>query len=269
MVEKSKKEIKEKHSDYGVDVEEMAAAGLQFGHKTSNVYPKMKPCIAGVKNSIHIIDLEKSAEEFQKTLKFVEKLISENKTILLVGTKVQVRGLVKEIAEECGLPYVNERWLGGTITNFPTIKKRIGYFEELENKKKSGELEKYTKKERLKIDRELNNFEIKFAGLRNMKTIPDAVFVLDIKKDVLAIREAKKKNLPVIAIADTNVNPELADYIIPANDDAVSSVKYILNKVAEVIKNNQGVKIRKKEPEGEEENKENKEENNQKEDNSN
>jgi len=250
MVENSKKEIKEKKSDYGINVEEMAEAGLQFGHKKSSIYPKMKIYIAGIKNTIHIIDLEKSAEEFKKSLRFIEGIISSGKIMLLVGTKVQAKDIIKEIGEECGLPYVNERWLGGTITNFPIIRKRIEYFEDLENKRKTGELEKYTKKERLKIDRELNNFEIKFAGLRNLKSEPGAVFVVDIRKDILAIKEAKKKGLPVIAIADTNVNPELADYIIPANDDAITSLKYILEKVSQAVKEGQKNLKAKKEEKG-------------------
>jgi len=222
--------------DFGVDPKEMAKAGLQFGHKISKINPKMNFYVAGVKNTIHIIDLEKSAEEFKKTLKFIQKLVSEGKVILLVGTKIQIKELVKEAAEKCGLPYVNERWLGGTLTNFSVIKKRIEYFKNLDNRKKKGELEKYTKKERLNIDKQLKDFEVKFGGIKNLENLPDAVFVLDMKKDNLAIREAKRKKIPVIGIADTNVDPGLADYVIPANDDAISSVKYILDKATEVIK---------------------------------
>jgi len=230
---KKKKETKE---DFNIDLKEMAEAGLQFGHRISNIHPKMNPYISGVRNTINIIDLEKSAKEFKKTLKFIQKLISENKVILLVGTKIQTKGLVKITAEECNLPYVNERWLGGTLTNFATIKKRIEYFKDLENKKEKGELEKYTKKEKGKIDKALKDFEVKFGGIKNLEELPDAVFVLDMRKDNLAIREARRKKIPVIGVADTNINPEMADYLIPANDDAISSVKYILEKVAEVIK---------------------------------
>ena len=168
-------------------------------------------------------------------MKFIEQLSKEEKTLLLVGTKIQHKELVKKIAEECNLPYVNERWLGGTLTNFPVMKKRIKYFKEMEEKQESGELEKYTKKERMKIGKELDNLEKKFGGIKDLKEPPDAVFVCDMRKDDLAAKEARMKNIPVIGISDTNVDPTSADYPIPANDDAMSSVRYILEKVKEVI----------------------------------
>ena len=218
-----------------LDTEQMAQAGLHFGHRTSRVHPKMKPYIFGVRNTVHIINLDKTAEKFKEVLEFIKKLISENKTLLLVGTKIQVKNMAKDFAKECKLPYITERWLGGTFTNFKTIKKRIDYFKDLEEQKKKGELVKYTKKERAKIDKELRDLEIKFGGIKDMEGLPDVIFVLDMKKDALAIKEAKKKGVIVIAIADTNVDPTLADYPIPANDDAISSVKYILEKVKKVI----------------------------------
>ncbi|MDI6591873.1 MAG: 30S ribosomal protein S2 [Patescibacteria group bacterium] len=233
---KEEKKIK-KEIDFKIDVEEMARAGLHFGHRTSRVNPKMEPYLYGVRNTIHIIDLEKTKEKLEEALKFIQELIAENKILLLVGTKIQVKDLIKEIAAECGLPYVNERWLGGTFTNFETIKKRIEYFKDLEKKKKEGELEKYTKKERAKIDKELRDLEIKFGGIKDLEKLPDAIFVSDMKKDHLAVKEARQKGIKVIGISDTNVDPTLADYPIPANDDAISSVKYILEKVKEVIKN--------------------------------
>lgn len=227
--EKSKKE------DFNINPEEMAEAGLHFGHRTSRVHPKMKPYIFGVRNTVHIIDLEKTAEKFKEALGFIKKLISENKILLLVGTKVQIKDLAREVAKECDLPYIIERWLGGTLTNFEIIKKRLEYFKELERKKEKGELKKYTKKEQAKIDHEIKNLEIKFGGIKNMEKLPEAVFILDMKKDNLAIKEARKKGVAIVGIADTNVDPTLADYPIPANDDAISSVKYILEKVKEVI----------------------------------
>ncbi len=221
--------------DFGIDPEEMAQAGLQFGHRTSRINPKMKPYIYGIRNSVHLIDLEKTAQNLKEALKFIQKIISEDKTLLLIGTKIQVKDLVKDIAKDCDLPYINERWLGGTFTNFKTIKKRIEYFKELEEKKEKGELAKYTKKERANMDKELRDLEIKFGGIKELKGLPDAIFVLDMKKDALAVKEAEKKGVIVIGIADTNVDPTLADYPIPANDDAISSVKYILEKMKEVI----------------------------------
>ena len=226
----------EKKKDFKINTEEMAQAGLHFGHRTSRINPKMMPYLSGVRNTVHIIDLEKTKEKFEEALKFIRQLISENKILLMVGTKVQVKELVKEMAIECGLPYVNERWLGGAFTNFGIIKKRIEYFKDLEKKKAGGELEKYTKKERANIDEELRDLDTKFGGIKNLEKLPDAIFVLDMKKENLAVKEARMEGIKVIGITDTNVDPTFADYPIPANDDAISSVKYILDKVVEVIK---------------------------------
>jgi len=227
---------KTKKVEFNLDTEEMARAGLHFGHKTSRVHPKMMPYLDGVRNTIHIIDIEKTKEKLSEALRFIQQLISENKILLIVGTKVQVKGLVKGLVQELALPYVTERWLGGTFTNFETIRKRVEYFKDLERKKKAGELEKYTKKERAKIDQELRDLEIKFGGIKDLERLPDAILVLDMKKDDLAVKEARMKGIKVIAISHSNTDPTLADYPIPANDDAISSVKYILDKVAEVIK---------------------------------
>lgn len=231
--EKTKKKMKE--IDFKINVEEMAQAGLHFGHRTSKIHPKMRPYIYGVRNTVHIVDLEKTKEKLIEALKFIQQLISEEKVLLLVGTKIQVKDLVKEMAEKCQLPYINERWLGGTFTNFGVIKKRIDYFKDLERKKAEGELEKYTKKERADFDQEIKKLETKFGGIKNLEKLPDAIFVLDMKKDFLAVKEAKAKGITVIGISDTNIDPTLADYPIPANDDAISSVRYILEKVKEVI----------------------------------
>jgi len=230
--EKVKKKTKQ---DFKLKADDMAEAGLHFGHRTSRVHPKMKPYIFGVRNTVHLIDLEKTVESFKQALEFIKEIISEKKTLLLVGTKVQIKDMAKDFAKECDLPYITERWLGGTFTNYATIKKRIEYFKELEEKKKTGELEKYTKKERANMDKELSNLETKFGGIKDMQGLPDAIFVLDMKKDALAVKEANMKGIKVVSIADTNVDPSLVDYPIPANDDAISSVKYILDKVKDVI----------------------------------
>jgi len=228
-------EAKEKKVDFNINLEEMTQAGLHFGHKTSKIHPKMMPYLAGVRNAIHIIDLEKTKEKLEEALKFIRRLILDNKILLIVGTKVQVKGLVETLVQELALPCVTERWLGGTFTNFEIIKKRIGYLKDLEKKKKEGELEKYTKRERIEIDKELRDLEIKFGGIKDLERLPDAILVLDMKKDDLAIKEAKMKGIKVIAISHTNTDPTLADYPILANDDAISSVKYILDKVKEAI----------------------------------
>jgi small subunit ribosomal protein S2 len=233
---KKKTSSKVKKDDFKLDPEEMAQAGLHFGHRTSRVHPKIKPYLYGVRNTIHLFDLEKTKEKLKEALKFIQEIIAENKVLLVIGTKVQIKDLVKKTAEECGLPYVNERWLGGTFTNFDTIKKRVDYYKDLERRKKEGELEKYTKKERADFDQELKNLGIKFEGIKNLDRLPDAIFVLDMRKDDLAVKEARMKGVKIVGVADSNVDPTLVDFPIPANDDAISSVKYILDKVAEVAK---------------------------------
>ena len=225
-------------NDFKIDIEEMTQAGVHLGHRTSRFHPKMKPYLFGTRNTTHVIDLEKTAEKLNQALEFISQIISEGKVLLLVGTKIQAKDMVKTTAEECQLPFISERWLGGTFTNFETIKKRIDYFKDLEKKKIQGELEKYTKKERIDIDKELRNLEIKVGGIKNLTKLPEAIFVMDMRKDNLAIKEAKNKNVKVIAIADTNVDPSNADYPIPANDDATSSLAYILGKVKEVVLKN-------------------------------
>jgi small subunit ribosomal protein S2 len=247
------KEKKSKKEEFLLDLQEMEKAGLYFGHRSSRCHPKMKPYIIGVKGSDHIniINLEKTKEKLKEALDFIKKLAQEKKILLLVGTKLPIRELVEEIARECGLPYVNQRWLGGTLTNFLVIKKRIDYFNELERKKEAGEFKKYTKLERLKLDKELERLKMKFGGIKNLKDLPDAIFVVDMRKDDLAVKEARRVGIPVVAIADTNVDPTLADFPIPANDDARSSVRYILEKVKEAIQ--KGQKEGRKEPAKEEE----------------
>lgn len=218
-----------------ISIEEMEKAGVNFGHKVSKLHPKMKTYITGVKNNVNIFDLEKTQKELEKALVAVSKIISDGKTIIFVGTKIQLKSIVQKAAEECNIPYVTERWLGGTFTNFETIQKRVNYFKDLEKKRETGELEKYTKKERLDFDREIAKLKTKFEGIRNMSKLPEAVFIFGIDKDITAAREAKKKGIKIIAIVDTNVNPDIVDYPIPANDDAILSVSYIIDKVVETI----------------------------------
>jgi small subunit ribosomal protein S2 len=225
-----------------LSVEEMAEAGVNLGHKASKLHPKMKPYVTSIKNNVHIFDLEKTQKEFSKALDFISKIVSEGKSVVFVGTKVQLKAIVQLAAEECGVPYVTERWLGGTFTNFETIQKRVSYFKDLEKKRETGELEKYTKKERLDFDREIAKLKIKFEGVRAMTKLPDAVIIFGLDKDITAAREAKRKGIKIVAIVDTNVNPDIADYLIPANDDAISSVRYIIDKVKETIQNSKQAK---------------------------
>ncbi|MCH7828266.1 30S ribosomal protein S2 [Patescibacteria group bacterium] len=214
--------------------QEMMAAGLHFGHKTSKTHPKMRPFITGVRNTVHIIDLEKTKEKLKEVTEYVKKLKEEGKILLLVGTKVQQRSLIQETAKACGLPFVTQRWIGGTFTNFGIISKRIERLKELEEQQASGEWdEKYTKKEQLDLKEEIRTLETRFGGIKELTKVPDAIFICDLKENVSAVREAKKKSIPIIAISDTDTNPEEADYFVPANNDAVSSLKYILDKIQE------------------------------------
>lgn len=232
--QKAQSVFQAKENGFGLDVTEMTKAGMHFGQRTSRTHPKMLPYIFGVRNSIHIIDLEKTLPKFSEALAFIKTLTEDGKIIMFVGTKPPIKSLIRETATDCSMPYVVERWLGGTITNWPIISKRIEYFKELERKKKEGELEKYTKKERLQIDKELKTLEEKFQGIKELPRLPDAIFLSDLKKDEGALKEARLKRIPTIAICDTNVDPTLVDFPIPANDDAISSIKYVLEKIKEV-----------------------------------
>jgi len=220
---------------FNLNIEDMEKAGLQFGHRVSKLHPRMKPYLSGIRDGVHTLALEKTAEKFAEALKFVSDLISEGKILVLVGTKIPIKNLVREAAEAVGVPYINERWLGGTFTNFETILKRINHFRDLKKQKEIGGLEKYTKKEKMKIDKEIKALEIKFEGIKNLAKLPDAVFVLDMNKDGLAASEARKKGIKVVAICDTNIDPNLVDFPIPANDDAISAAKYVLEKFSDVV----------------------------------
>ena len=217
------------------DLQEMMKAGLHFGHKKSKTDPKMKPYITGVRNMVHIIDLANTKEKLEEALTFVAELVKDDKVLLLVGRKIQIQAAVEQTAKEAKIPYISGRWIGGLITNFESISKRIEELRELERKEKEGELEKYTKKERLGIADQKKSLEKKFGGMKDIEKLPDAVFICDLDGNELVAREARKKDIPIIAIVDTNIDPSNVDYPIPANDDAVSSVKYILGKLKDVI----------------------------------
>jgi len=218
-------------------IEEMLKAGMHFGHRTNRWHPKMKPFIFTAKNGLYIIDLRKSREKLNEALEFIQKLVKEDKKILFVGTKSQVSEPMKKMAIETNQAYVVGKWLGGYITNFLVIKKSVKKYLDLTEKKASGKLEKYTKKERLDFDREIKKLEVRVAGLVSLNKTPDALFVWDIKEEETAVREAIQKNIPIIAVCDTNVNPELANYPIPANDDSTKTIDLILAAVKDAILN--------------------------------
>jgi len=214
---------------------ELLQSGVHFGHRLSKQYPKMAPFIFGQKNGINIINLEITQEKLQQACEFAESIAKQGGTILFLGTKKQAQNIIKESAERCHMPYVNERWLGGTFTNFETISKLIKKYNDLREKKQSGELTKYTKKEQLQFSKEIERLDKIVGGIKDLKKSPQAVFVIDLKKEKTAVREANKKKIPVIAICDTNVNPEQAQYPIPGNDDAVKSIDLITKTITQAI----------------------------------
>lgn len=215
----------------------MLKAGMHFGHKTSKWNPKMAPYIFTQRHGVHIIDLIKTQKLLGQALEFIEKFSQEGKTILFVGTKMQVKELIKKIAINTNNHYVVEKWMGGTLTNFPVVKKVIKKYNTLTSDKANGRLEKYTKKERVDIDKDLAKLELKVGGLKNLNKLPDALFIWDITKEKNAVQEARRKNIPIIAVCDTNANPEGINYPIPSNDDATKTIKLILSLVEDTIKN--------------------------------
>ena len=219
-----------------LDKEEMMQAGLHLGHRTSKLHPKMEDFVVGIKNTVHVIDIEKTEEYFKRALEFIESLVKEKKVFMIVGTKPPLRNLIKTKAKEAKLPYVVGRWLGGTFTNFEVLSKRVEYFKSLKEKKEKGEMAKYTKKERIKMNKEMADLETKFGGVENLTKLPNAVFLCDLVKDKLALKEAKEMGVKIVGISDTNADISSIDFPIPANDDAISSVSYILDKIIEVIK---------------------------------
>ena len=226
-----KKEEKNK-----INMMDMLKAGVHFGHKKSKKHPKMDDYVFGIRNGISIIDLSKTKNKLSEASDFVKKTSTNGGTILFVGTKRQASKIVEAAAKRCDMPYVSERWLGGTFTNFDKIligRKRL---ESLIEQKESGELQKkYTKKEIGEISREMKRLEIKFGGIKKMNKIPEAVFIVDIQEEETALLESIAKNVPVIAITDTNTNPSKIEFPIPANDDAIRSIELITNIIADAV----------------------------------
>jgi small subunit ribosomal protein S2 len=238
----TKAKSKAKLKSYQINLKDLLEAGCHFGHQSRRWNPKMKQFIYLKRGGVHIFDLAQTAERLQQAMEFVRDLVSQGKTIVFVGTKRQAAAIIKEEAEKCGMPYVAGRWLGGTITNWEQIKKSIDKLLDLEEKKEKGEFKKYTKKENLLIDREINRLTRFFGGLKKLKKIPDAVFVVDVKKETAVVRETAKKGVKVVAIVDSNADPDLVDYVIPANDDAVRSIKLIVSKISEAVSDGRAIK---------------------------
>lgn len=238
VVKTNQKEKQEKLS-----LLELLENGVHFGHKKSNRNPKMNPYIFGVRRGVNIIDLEKTLEKTEEALNFIENLIEKKGKIIIVGTKKQAKKIVKEVADEIKMPYVNERWIGGTFTNFKVILSRLRYFKEQKRLLENDQLKHLTKLEKNKLNKELIGLESRMGGLITLTQLPEAIFVLDIEKDKTAVKEARKQGIKVIALIDTNDNPDNLDYIIPANNDALSSLGYILRILAQRIKKVQNKNI--------------------------
>ena len=216
-----------------INMKELLEAGVHFGHQTRRWNPKMKPYIFGARNGIHIVDLQKTVHLFNTAYNFIFRLVADGYSVLFVGTKKQAHDSIIEETERCGMFYVANRWLGGTLTNFQTIKKSIARLKDLENMKEDGSINRYTKKEVLKMEKELLKLEKNLGGIKDMDELPGVVFVVDPKRENIAVKEARKLGIPLVAIADTNCDPDEIDYLIPGNDDAIRAVRLICAKIAD------------------------------------
>jgi len=219
---------------------EMLKAGVHFGHKTSLWNPKMKQYIFSSRNNIHILDLEKTKQKLLEALEFAKETAAKGGTILFVGTKRQAKDEVRKAAEAAGMPYVVTRWLGGTFTNFRTIQRTIKKMERYEKMVADGEISKYTKKEQLMIKREIEKMKTFFSGIKDMKKLPDAIFVLDVKYDHIPVEEARQSKVKVLGLVDTNADPTKIDYVIPSNDDAIKVITFMAKAMAEAINEGRG-----------------------------
>ncbi|PLX27596.1 30S ribosomal protein S2 [Candidatus Parcubacteria bacterium] len=215
---------------------DMLQAGVHFGHKVSRWHPKMKPFIFTQRNQVHIIDLDKTKAQLDSVLPEIKKLAAEGKKILFVSTKPQAKDIVKAAAVDCGMPYLVDRWIGGMLTNFAEIKKLIRKYNDLKEQEAKGDLEKYTKKERLDIMRQIEKMDKYLAGLSTLTKNPDVIFVPAMQREKTAVTEANRMNIPVIGVCDANANPEKAAYVIPGNDDAVKSIEMMVGVVRDAIK---------------------------------
>jgi len=220
---------------FNVTIKQLLEAGVHFGHQTKRWNPKMRPYIYGARNGVHIIDLQKALPYISAAYDKLFDMAKEGKVILIVGTKKQANPIVVEEAKRCGMPYVNERWLGGMITNFATIKLSIQRLKELESLKASEEFSRFTKKEMAGMEKEITKHQKVLNGVRDMHRVPDAVFIVDVHHEIIAAKEARRLEIPIIGVADTNADPNFVDWLIPGNDDAIRAIKLILSTMADAI----------------------------------
>jgi small subunit ribosomal protein S2 len=225
---------------FNISIKELLEAGVHFGHETKRWNPKMKRYIYAERNGIFIIDLQKTMVEIERTFGYVQDLAMRGGTILFVGTKKQAQEIVALEAERCGMPYVNVRWLGGMLTNYKTIASRVNRLAELEQLFASEEINERVKTEQVRLKHELDRLQKYLGGFRHLKRLPDALFVIDPSKEAIAVKEARKLGIPIVALADTDSDPDLVDYIIPGNDDAIRAIQLILSRVTDLIVETRG-----------------------------
>jgi small subunit ribosomal protein S2 len=216
-----------------ITMKELLEAGVHFGHQTKRWNPKMKEYIFGERNGIYIIDLQKTLKMFKEASKFVTELTSSGKLILFVGTKRQAQDAIAEEANRCGMPYINSRWLGGLLTNWVTVQKSVKRLQELDDMSTDGRYELLTKKEVIKLERERKHLSTNLSGIKSMKRLPDALFIVDSNNEAIAVAEARKLGIPVVAVVDTNCDPTVVDYVIPGNDDALRAIRLFTTKIAD------------------------------------
>ncbi len=225
-----------------ITMKALLEAGVHFGHRTRRWDPKMKPFIFTERNGIHILDLQQTIVRLEEAYNRVRDTVAEGGTVLFVGTKKQARENLATAAEDCQMPYVNERWLGGTLTNWQTIKQRISYLLELEQRRDTGDFERLPKKEALKLEQLIEKLNRRLGGLKNMSRVPDLMFVVDVRREHISVREGNILNIPVLAMVDTNCDPDPIDLIIPSNDDAIRAIKLIVGHMSDAV--NEGLQIR-------------------------
>jgi small subunit ribosomal protein S2 len=218
-----------------ISLKELLEAGVHFGHQTKKRNPKMKRYIYNERNGIHIIDLQQTIKLFDEASRFMSNSAAQGKTILFVGTKKQAQDAIAEEAARCGMPYVNQRWLGGLLTNFVTLKKSMKKFKELEKMKVDGDFEHFSKKDASKLEKKFKKMDKLFSGIKDMENPPDALFVIDPRKEDIAVGEAKKLGVPVVAVVDTNCDPEMIDHVIPGNDDAIRAIKLFASRMSDAV----------------------------------
>ena len=218
-----------------ITMKELLEAGVHFGHQTKRWNPKMKEYIFGERNGIYIIDLQKTLKMFKEASKFVQDLANDGRIVLFVGTKRQAQDAIAEEAQKCGMFYINQRWLGGLLTNWVTVQKSVKRLKELDEMATDGRYELLPKKEVIKLERERKHLQANLAGIKNMSRLPDAIFVIDSNKEQIAVREARKLGIPVVAVVDTNCDPSEVDYVIPGNDDALRAIRLFTSKISESI----------------------------------